>query len=360
MADTALDLLVSIPVTTVQQTSPPSGLGAVCVLTPEGATPLSPEYTSYTSATAIAAGLSAGNITAQGAEDLTTVLAQDGGPTTVWVATYDDSTETPDAAADRILAAKVADIGIFVCSGRDVGDIDAMGTWMATRLFRYMVFAQSADSSLITGSPTSSLDNAVTGRLHLAYATATEPTAAGIAGAIAGVDLTQHPVGGRVTLNSVAAETGLTRAQQDYVIANHLNLVTVLDQGSSVKMTVGHVMYDGTEVTVYTSAMYLRRRLLTAYANMLSAYASRREPIPANNSGIAAAKAVARAECEVLRAAGHFTPGSIGAGPAKRDFPDGYDIIASVSGGIITVRVDCLIAGEFDSFSVPLTMTEAI
>lgn len=334
-----------------------AGLGAFCLLAIEDSVQISGEYTSYSSVEAIAAALTATELSAAAAADLTAALSQTNSPGTVWVATYDSATEDPTDAADRIIAAGV-DVGVFSLESRTNTNIGLLGTWLASgdRRWRYVADCQSAEATLLTGSPSSALDAYQVSSAHLHYAADAQPQAAAHGGRIAGANLAAKPLPSRLQLLTVALPT-VTEAQQVFAEANNVDLLYALDKGASAseRLTFGRTNYDGTSFKAVVTTIYTVRRCVAALQAMVIRAAINGDAIAADASGAALVTAVLNEPLSALAAVGHYSPGTSGSGASAVDLPDGYSVSVAVVDDDLVASIVIRLAREVHEFQLNVT-----
>lgn len=353
--DTFMKAAVLISLALIPPVVASQGLGDVVVLAPEGTVAIPNQYTVYTSTDAIATALAATELTAQGAADLTAVLSQTNAPSRVYVATYDDATETPADAIDRLLAAGI-DVGVITTAARATTDLAALGTWLASgdRRIRYHVIAQSSEATLVTATPTASLNACQVDGFDLHYHDDdTQPQAAAKAGRLAGKSLASGPIGGRLQILGVALPD-ITPAEQVFAEANNVSVLYPLDVGATAteRILFGRNNYSGTSFKAQVTAQYAIRRMVAAGKALILRHAITGDPIPATDQGAALWTATLDGPMAELAAARHFTPGVTGTGDSTLNLANGYRVTTTVSDDDLVASVVMRIGREVHTFRI--------
>ena len=341
--ETVIQVAISVTTTPVVA----AGLGLTGFLVPAGTTPIAGGYTSYSTPEDVAAALAADELTAQGAADITMAMSQADPASSIYVATYDDASETPDDALDTFVAAGI-DVGVIGSTGRDLADIAALGTWAAsgsTRKWDYLIVAQSADASLRTGTPSATLDPFQVSSCHLISGAADEEPMGALVGAVGGASLAIGPISSRLVPLAANPED-VSTAERDFIEANNCNVLLPQDVNSTASQFLGRKQYDGTSFKAVTTLMYLKRVCVAAIQQLTNEYGIKLKPIPKDARGVALFQSVVDGAIAPLAAVDHFSPGNYGSGNAAVDLPDGYRVLGSVEGDNLVCRVQCLISGE--------------
>ena len=361
MKATFVSTVISITVSLIPAAVVASGLGFQCVLAPQSTVAIAGGFTSYASATEVAAALAATEIDVQTAADLTEALAQSNSPSKVYVATYDTgSSETPDDAADTIIAGGVIP-GVFSLVSRSTADIAAMGVWHSAsqdRYYRHKVFAQSSDSSLITASPISGLADCKT-NFRVSYSADADPVAAGQAARLAGFNLQRDGQAGSRVKIANASPASLTSSEVSFAIANNVSVLLPADVNSATNIVEGITDYDGSKSAITTTLIYMVKRVDAAISALAIARAITGKAIPLSESGETLVAGKISGVLAELADVGHFTPGTIGEGPDAIIMENGFDVSTSRSDGNIVCAIKCIIAGEPNGFVFNIEASEA-
>lgn len=337
-----------------------SGLGAICVLTPAGATPISGGFTSVTSLADVATLLADTKITASGAAQLNACFGQHYDAGTVYVATYDDSTGDPADAAD-IVEAQSVDIGYLVPSAVVDADLAALGAWLSAdsaRTWRYAVIAESRNAALLTASFPSALEDCQVDSFTLIYGASTVGTAGKYAANLCGRGLVR-PQGSEIQLKS-ADLPGETAAELEYVLLNDCMALRAMDNGNAVgeRMIRGIKNASGNDAKVVWSLMYMRKLLAAAFKAYFLSKGITGDPMSKGAVGQAEATAVAGGPLASMAANGHFEPGSAGTAPNVVTLSQGWQCTAAVVGENVVLTVLVLVAGQVNRYTINVTAQE--
>lgn len=318
-----------------------TGLGAVVVLAPAGATPISGGYQAVADADAAAALLAGTQITAAGAAQLTAAFSQDYTPSAVYVATYDDSTEDPSDAADVIVAAGV-DVGVLVPATVDDADLHALGDWLATgtRKWQYVVVAESRNTGLITSGKPSALDGCEVSSWRMLYGASDQGIAGAFAGKLQGRGLVRGPAAAQVRLLGVALH-GETDAEVAFALANDVGVLLPLDAGSgaTARIVRGTTTYSGDSLTAVVSLIFAVRRMRAALQALLARHATLGDALLATAVGAAEVHTALVTPLTELAGQGHFVPGTTGTAPNEVELPQGFRVVVTPSGDELLATV---------------------
>jgi hypothetical protein len=354
-----LTLVNSIVRIVVNLIAPPvvqQGLGPALYVAYEGATPISGDLTSVSSAEDIATLLAATQITAQAATDLGAAI-QNGAPI-VYVATYDHdagSPETPDDALDRANAA--IDFCLIAQESRSNADNETVGTWLnasSLRRWTHIACLQSGEAGLLTSGRPSALEDCELPTVQIEYhGTATEPQAAAVLGRMAAQALTVSPLARRLRILGVALTT-ITSSQLAFAKANGAGVLLPVGDGSAAsdRQIDQTLMYDGSQGAPVYSIVYSVRRMLSEVKALLSARGISGVPIRADRTGAASVDTALNAALAPMARVGHFLPGRAGTAPNDRALPNGYDVVTTPSGTELLSRVTQLYGPEATAIAI--------
>lgn len=361
MAANWFDWFFSMSATLIPAPVVSSGIGQMVVLGPDGASPISGQIASYTTAAEIAAALAATNIDAQTAADLTAALAQDLRLARVYVATYSGA-ETIDDAMDRAVAYPI-DVGCWAVVSRVSTVIETAAGWVTAdtnRRGRYLLGVQTDDSDVLAGSPPATLDACEIGECALFYAADADSTMAAWCGRVTAFPLVNGrsaAVNCRIQGEPVAV---VTQAQLLTLTddSNALALVqrSQLGTGASERVVAGVNSYGGTGLSPMLTLIYLGRRLREAVIAGMTPYQIRGQALRADTSGEAVVDGWLSAVLGELSPL--FTPGSITEDGVDIGLPDGYRLTTVAASGAIVATITVLVGREARSLSIGVEAQE--
>ena len=347
-----MDRFLILSVSLLPATVVSSGLAPPAYLSIAAATPIASGFTTVDGPTAVATLLTATKITAQGAVDLTAMFAGSRRPATIWVASYDDATETPATAAG-VLEAAAIDFGAITTESRVSADIAALGTWVdATqeREWSHPLFVQSAEAGLLTSGQPAALAalQLSTVRVHY-HSDSTQPQAAREAGLVSGYPLVSGPVGARPRLAGTLPV--VTSAEAAFARANFAVLLESEGYGASASQRLLGLTraYKGTGWTGAVTLIYAVRRMTAALQAVVSRHAILATPLFASPEGIGEASAAVSAALANMASVGHFLAGTAGVAPNDVALPQGFRVVGSRSGTEILLDITLLIGLEAET-----------
>lgn len=310
-------------------------------------------FMTFTTSTEVAAALAASQITSTTATNLDAALGQEFAPASVVVCTY--GVGAPADALDILIATGSVNVGIIYLQTATETVLETFAAWWtasAQRRARYFWAVQSADTGLYGGSFPTSLD-ALTALdcCRLFYSDDAQPTACAWMGLASGINMAQGPQGAFVRLLGVAVPT-LTESQKTNLLANNVSYVDKLDEGSgaSERVAMGITAPSGKDLSAQLRLMYAARSIRTAEKALLLRVATLGGIIQRNLGGISQVEAPAEGVMKALAGVGYWTP--------TETYPDGYQVVGEVSDNDITLNVYCVIAGEVETITVPITGEE--
>lgn len=321
-----------------------AGIGALAVLAPRGAVPLSGDLTTVSSAADVAALLAATNITADGAAQLTAAFAQGISPGVVYVATY---AADIDDAADVIEAAGVP-VGVLVPAVASDAALHLLGDWRGTgtRAGRYVVVSESRNADLLTSGKPAALDGCEQSGWRMLYGASALGSAGAYGGRVASINLATGKLNPELRLLGINAFDG-TSAQGTFARANDAGTLLNLDvgTGASQRIVRGVTGYDGVDFGASVGIVYVAKRCESALAALFLALAQSGRPLDTSVKGRALLDGTVRGVLESL-AAVWFEP--------REDLPLGYSTAISITGADYTVDVTVAIAGVADNITINL------
>lgn len=332
-------------------------------------------YSIYTSAAAIAAALTAGDLTSAAAAALTKAFSQAAPvPAGVVAIRYDSTAGTPETPIDGLEAAISAGLdvgGVVLASGTESAQ-ETLAGWFAAdtqRLARYLFFVQSNDTALYGGSKPSSLDAcemqncrvfyASDDTRYIAFAALSRTCAKPMVGTPTGnVQTNPGPAGAFPNIRGVTPESALTAANIANLITNDVGFLQAFDHGSdSTERNISGSpnMYDGSDFATAVTAIFASRQLRAVLGALWQRYADAGASIPANNIGIGICESAAKGVLDEMASAGHFTL-------TDAAYPGGYTIVGSiitVSGNQrVQLAVTLATPGGIAGITVPVVARE--
>lgn len=327
------------------------GLGPPAYLCIEGAAAISGGITTVSSASDVAALLTATNISAQAAVDLTDAFAQDRSPSYITVATYDTGTaEDPSDALGRLEAAET-DFGPFAQESRTNADNSTCAAWVAAsqeRRWSHMFIAMSAEAELITsGKPAALADCEIDSVAMHYHSTGTETQAAAQLGQIGGFPLIAGPMAFRVRVQGVALPS-VTSAEKVLALANDVAILKPLGLGSSASERILDQTraYSGNGWTGILTLMYTTRRCIAALQSVVQSHTLSAVPLFANTVGAGEVRQALTDVLSSLWLAGHYQSGTSGTAPNTVALPKGFRLVVTTAGTVITAAITVLIGQE--------------
>ncbi len=346
-----IDRFINLNVGLIPAAIVSQGLGAPAYLCIESTVAISGGITTVSSATDVAALLTATNISAQAAADLTAAFAQDRSPALIHVASYDTGTaETPDDALDRLVAAET-DFGPFAQESRTNTDNEACGTWLAADQFRkwaHPFIAMSAEAELITsGKPAALAACEIDSTAMHYHSTGTVTQAAAHLGQIGGYSFIAGPMAYRVRIQGVALPA-VTSAEKTLALANDVAILKPLGLGSSASERILDQTraYSGNGWTGVLTLMYTVRRCLAALQAVVQSHTLSAIPLFANSVGAGEVRASLSAILSELWLAGHYQAGTSGVAPNEVSLPKGWALSVTTAGTVITATITVLLGQE--------------
>jgi hypothetical protein len=327
------------------------GLGAPAYLCIEGSAAISGGITTVSNSVGVAALLTATNISAAAAADLTAAFAQDRSPALIHVATYDTGGgEDPSDALGRLEAA-ATDFGPFAQESRANADNATAATWVAAsqeRRWSHMFIAMSAEAELITsGKPAAlaacEIDSAT---VHY-HSTGTVTQAAAQLGQVGGFPLISGPMGTRIRIQGVALPV-VTSAEKVLALANDVVILKPLALGVSAadRIIDQTRAYSGNGWTGIVSLMYTVRRCTAALQSVVQKHSLSAIPLFANSVGAGEVRQALTDVLAALSLAGHYQKGSSGTAPNVVSLPQGYRLVITTAGTVITAAITVLLGQE--------------
>lgn len=354
MPTNLMQSMLTLNATLTAAASSGSGLGRLVVVCPEGASPLVNEYTTVADAAAATALLTATNITAAGNLQLQAAYGQDFTPGTVVVATYDDATEDPTDALDRLDAAEIP-YGVIVPATVDATDLAALGTWFGThaRKNQMVVICESRHADLITGTPPSALDALMVRGIRLLYGASSQGLAGAYAGRFVGRGLAVGPAAARVRIAGVAL-SGETSAELQFAIDNNVGVLLPLDAGSGASeyFLRGEKDYAGNDWKSVCSLHYAVTVIRAFLKALIANKAIEGAPLEASVVGLGEAIGAVSEPLATMAANGHFSPGVSGTAPNLIRLPEGYDVDGEVDSPDLNITVRMRLGAEVESITV--------
>lgn len=310
-------------------------------------------YIVFTTPTEVATALAASKIGSTTAANLNAALGQTFAPASVAVCTY--GAGAPADALDLLIANGSVNVGIIYLQTATESALETFAAWWAAdskRRARYFWAVQSADTGLYGGSFPTSLD-ALTAFdcCRLFYSADDQPTACAWMGLASGINMAQGPQGAFVRLLSVTVPT-LTESQKTALLANNVSYMDKLDEGSGASeyVAMGITAPSGKDLSAQLRLMYAARSIRTVEKALLLRQATLGQPILRNLGGISQVEAPAEGVMKALAAVGYWTP--------TEAYPTGYEVVGEVSDNDITLNVYCVVAGEVETITIPITGEE--
>ncbi len=332
-----VDNFINLSVSLSVATPIPQGLGPAVYVAIEAATPIPNQITQVTSLTDVANLLAGTQISAQAADDLNAMFAQNNPPTSIFVASYIPP-ETPDAALDRMVSAQNF-FGVIAQESRADADNANLGTWVnatTDRRWRRMLVLQTSNADIITsGKPAALSACEFETCLMVAHNDDTEPAAAALAGVLAGHRMTVKPLPLHVQVRSVALTT-YTDPQLAFAKGN--DACVAIQGGSGASASVFIIdqtrTYGGFEAAAVMSLVYASNRLIAALGDLVVSKAQRQEILRADAAGANEVKGTIDVPLAALAntSPSHFTPGSVGTPPDEIPLPLGFSTTVTPSG----------------------------
>lgn len=310
-------------------------------------------FMSFSTPTAVAAALAASQIVSTTATNLNAALGQEFAPASVVVCTY--GAGAPADALDILIATGSVDVGIIYLQTVTETVLETFAAWWtasAQRRARYFWAVQSADTGLYGGTFPASLDLLTAfDCCRLFYSDDAQPTACAWMGLASGINMAQGPQGAFDRLLSVTVPT-LTESQQTNLLANNVSYMDKLDDGSgaSERVAMGITAPSGKDLSAQLRLMYAARSIRTVEKALLLRQATLGRPIQRNLGGISQVEAPAEGVMKALADVGYWTPTAA--------YPTGYLVEGEVSGNDITLNVYCVVAGEVETITIPITGEE--
>lgn len=357
MTTTYIESKLVLSVTLIAAVAASVGLGPVAVLAPEGASPLGAGYQLVADADAAAALLTATNITADGAAQLTAAFSQDFTPTAVYVATYDDATEDPSDAIDILIAAGI-DVQVLVPATVVDADLAALGTWLAvgTRKWEYLVIAETLAADALTSGKPAALTTCEVSSFRMLYGAATIGLAGGVGGKLQGRGLVVGPAAAESRILTVALP-GITAAEAAFALANDIGALYPMDAGAGAteRIVRGTANYNADGFSPVVSLLYAVRLMKAALQALLAAKAVKGDPLLATAVGAAEVQGALVVPLAAMAGQGHFVPGTSGTPPNEVALPDGYIVTVTVVGSTLQAAVTMLLGQEVETITLAVT-----
>jgi len=347
-----IDSFISLSVTLTSPAPIQTGLGPPLYIAIEAATPISGDITTVSSAAGVATLLAATQISAQAAADLTAAFSQSAAPASIWIATYDSSTEDPTDAIDRMEAAENS-YGPIGQESRSNTNNALIGTWLAADVLRrwsHPACLQSSEAGLLTSGKPAGLASCEQDGVAMHYHSAdAQPQAAAHMGLIGGFPLASGPMALRARIAGVTLPAATT-AERAFALANDACLLNAEARGASASQRLidQTKSYGDSSWTSAITVMYAVQRMQAALQAVVSRHAALATPLYATPDGAAECTAAVTEQLAALAAVGHFTPGVTG----NVAFPDGYRVVASVTGTTITLTVTLRLGQEATSIAL--------
>ena len=344
-----MDRFLILSVSLVPRVVTSSGLPPPAYLSIAAATPIAGGFTTVDGPVAVATLLTATKITAQGAVDLTAMFAGSRRPATIWVASYDDATQTPATAAG-VLEAEQVSFGLINTESRVSADLAALAAWAdadEVRQWSHPLIVQSAEAGLLTSGQPAALAalQLSTVRVHY-HSDSTQPQAAREAGYVSGFPLVRGPVAGRLRQSGTLPVVTVPEAA--FARANFAVLLEAEGYGASAAQRLLGMTsaYSGAGWTGAVTIVYAVQRMSAALLGVVSRYAVLGTPLFASPDGSGVAGIAASAELASMFEAGHFQPGTAGLAPNEVALPQGFQVLPSRVGTQILLDVTLLIGVE--------------
>lgn len=351
LSPVAADSLISVTTALIPGPSTSATLGVPTIITTDGLG--GSRFAQYSTAAAVDAAVTAGDIAAATGDAVKTALAQDQVPASVAVVRYDPvgpPAETPSDGLEDAISLGL-DVGAFLLLDRTDATQDTLATWLAAdtqRRSRYVMIIQSNSGDFLTPSKPAALTNAEQFGVRMVYhQTDTEYLDCAYLGRLGGARLDRGPTAAKVRIAGVTI-ANVTAAEQANVAANDCGLLLPLDYGATAaqRILLGEESYDGSDWKSAVSLVYASRQCRAALSDLWLEYTTKGDPIPADARGISIAEAACEGVIAPMASADHFSP--------TLEYPQGYGISGSVSGSTITVDITLSLAGEVQTISVPL------
>lgn len=339
MPSTYIDDFINVDVSLLPPVVVSSGIGDAVYCAIESTVPIANNLTSVNGPTAVADLLTATQISAQAAADLTVMFSQSPRPSRIWIAVYDPPA-LPSAALDVAVAADTP-FGVITMESRVDADVEDVGAWMAARPWIYMWSPQTSEAAMLTAGKPADLEGAeISWSCMNWHSLDTESQGPAFGAFMAAFPLVSRPMGMKVRLLGVALPT-ITDAQLAFAKENDAMVLRPVGAGASASQRIidQTLTYSAENFTAVITLVYLVRRCVAAIQAMSLRYAIQGKPLFATSAGAADLYQVLNSPLSSLAKAGHFVPGMSGTPPDEVALPAGYSLSVAPSGNLLIATV---------------------